>query len=785
MVKNKKYSGAFLFCMLLPVFLSGMIRQATRAKPPKTIPVQFPGGSKPTYTPITGPSTEPTTFPAGTKATGTLGQETFPQKNLPTFFPQPPKEVKIAELSQEDIQEIRRANLEEELKESLSRYENIVIPQAKQLHIDVSKFEQQIPKIKTAENISQNNMDAISRVFLALERAIEAKQFALQLYDMYTFIVKERPEMQDITIKDLSFVEEKDVQTLSDNYDKLKRKAIEGQKVIKKYADELITTAKTLGIKPDIMNKFEKVIEVMEQKNVTLTQQQIKDLADELEDFEMTIEEKELDIEEEKEKQKQELKLAEEAAQLKAIEEQKIKTKEALENKIADQEKELKKDVAQQQNIKEELDTNEKESKNLDVKKEETILDKPEQEKVNQEIKENKEETENLERRLEEKTVEIEQQKEMTEKEKQELEQKNKEIKELDAERKQLLETMGQKKPLEEIAESIAKVTPKDVVSELPVKPEEAEVEKPTVPKETEVTKEAGKKESLQEVPEEVQKTVSEVKEVKIKEERPEGGDGEVPPKIEKEEIREQKEEEEKEAKEVPQLPIIPQEEIIVPQEKEANIAEVKAEITPEVKPTIISQPQKEIRSVPETKYQQSLPEVSQSTISPAIISTGASQAIRPTKVQTPMRASESQTPPFKPSISSGTRADVSPESVSAPSSMGITLPYTQRIDLGPRVPEKVVTPPQEIKIDKKAQPQAQVWWEKLLPTWVAQRLGRKDRTAIEKPTVAKPETTGTEEEKVEKVERKEASVIETIIEVVKKPVINVINYIRGLFGVS
>ena len=113
---------------------------------------------------------------------------------------------------------------------------------------------------------------------------------------------------------------------------------------------------------------------------------------------------------------------------------------------------------------------------------------------------------------------------------------------------------------------------------------------------------------------------------------------------------------------------------------------------------------------------------------------------------------------------------------------MGITLPYTQRIDFGPRVPEKVVTPSPEIKIEKKVQPQAQVWWEKLLPTWVAQRLGRKDRTIIEKPKVAKSETTGIEEEKIEAAEKKETSVIETIIEVVKKPVINAINYIRELF---
>lgn len=848
MVKNKKYNGICLLCMLLPVFLSGMrqMGQKITTKPITTAPKQLPGRSTTpiTYTP---PSTGPiTTSPVGTKTTGSLPQENLPRTNVPIFLPQP-KGPKIATV---DIQDLTRAQSEEKLKDSLPRYEDIVIPQAERLHIDVSVLKRAIPNIKKAENIPQKKIDDISQGLLALETAIEAKKLVLQLYDLYN-IVKDTEFKEDIVqnSKDISqnFISETDAQKLKDNYDLLKTKVTEFKKSIKNYADELVIKAEKIGVESGEIKEVKKAFELIGQKNIVLTQQQVKDLADELENFEITIEEKELDIEEEKDKAKeQNLELAQEAADLKAAEEQKVKEAKELESKITDQEKELEKDVAQQENIKEELDASEKEFKELEIKKEETILDKSEQKKIDQEMAENKQETEDLERKLEEKTEEIERQKEILEKEKPELEQKNEEIKELDAQREVIeklkipeepITIIGQKQPIQEVPESTPKIiaeegvvkvpirpeevavekseipkeseatikfgekkqmeevtpetTPKTIIEEgaveVPIRPEEVVVEKSEIPKELEVSKTAGQKKPMEEVSETVEKKVPEVKEVKEKEEkRSEGDDGEIPPKIEKEEVKEEKEEQKEITPERSQLPIQSPEEIISPQEKEVNIAKVEPEVTSEVKP-ISSQPKKEKPViVPEKEYQPSfeVTQPTQSTISPAI-APSASQQIRPLKPQIPARASQTSAPPFRPSIRSGGRADVSPESVSAPGSTGITLPYTQRIDLGPRVPEKVITPPQEITIEKKEQPKEQVWWEKLLPAWIVQRLERKDRIVTAKAEEAKPESAIVEEEKeeIETAQKKEAGVLQTIIETVKKPIINAINYVRVLFG--
>jgi len=85
--------------------------------------------------------------------------------------------------------------------------------------------------------------------------------------------------------------------------------------------------------------------------------------------------------------------------------------------------------------------------------------------------------------------------------------------------------------------------------------------------------------------------------------------------------------------------------------------------------------------------------------------------------------------------------------------------------------------------MEKKVQPSEQVWWEKLLPKWIVQYLGRKDRTIQEKTAAEKPllRSTSSEGQATEKPAKK-AGIIETIVETIKKPISQAVDYIRGLF---
>lgn len=225
-----------------------------------------------------------------------------------------------------------------------------------------------------------------------------------------------------------------------------------------------------------------------------------------------------------------------------------------------------------------------------------------------------------------------------------------------------------------------------------------------------------------------------------------------------------------------PYIPITPYKEIPVAPEENKVIEPV---VLPQTTSETIPGQQSE-----ESVAQATAKQATEETVSPTPEQPTYYPAGRPTSKNagrpTPRssNAPQTQIPPFTPSTS-GTGTPSSATSIGGTSTSPMT-PYTQRIELQPRPATKEEIAASEAKMEKKVQPQDIVWWEKLLPKWIVQYLGRKDRNLPEQPKTVKPTPIEAPEE--EKPVTKETSIIKTIVETIKKPISNAISYIRGLF---
>ena len=137
-------------------------------------------------------------------------------------------------------------------------------------------------------------------------------------------------------------------------------------------------------------------------------------------------------------------------------------------------------------------------------------------------------------------------------------------------------------------------------------------------------------------------------------------------------------------------------------------------------------------------------------------------------------------TNPFKPITSpvGYTPTSSTPSSTPDSNSLGnnTSSPYIPRTN-DPILPsEKQEIADLSIERDKKIQPKDVTWWERLLPEWVVQYLGRKDRIIKEKPTTTEAVTPA---KPLPEPQKEEIGVVETIVETIKKPIINLASRLR------
>ena len=146
------------------------------------------------------------------------------------------------------------------------------------------------------------------------------------------------------------------------------------------------------------------------------------------------------------------------------------------------------------------------------------------------------------------------------------------------------------------------------------------------------------------------------------------------------------------------------------------------------------------------------------------------------------------------PEPAKGTGTSIAPSTPSSPTSVenfpsNSTSAYTTRT--GDKIISKPITkePASETERIKKIQPQSQTWWEKmlanwkeLLPDWIKGQLQQKiqlqDKINQKTPEIA--EISAPEETIAQEAPQKESTgAVKTIIEAIKQPISNVIDYIR------
>ncbi len=259
-------------------------------------------------------------------------------------------------------------------------------------------------------------------------------------------------------------------------------------------------------------------------------------------------------------------------------------------------------------------------------------------------------------------------------------------------------------------------------------------------------------------------------------------GDGTIPQKTDIVQIEQTTTEEPRKQdnrQDKPNIPIIPPKEISTIQEtEESTLLPIIPEITP-------IQPDKESQYMIEKPVYQAAetptyPPFEQPSYYPINRATGTTP-----RWTTPTFSSYSPgstSAPLIPSTSSASSTPSSAESIGWTSSDYMN-PYTQRIELQPRFTSKDATTTPETEKDKKVQAQDIIWWEKLVPKWIVQYLGRKDRNLQETPKTESPAPIDTPE--TEKSVTQETGIVKTIVETIKKPISNAISYIRGLFNPS
>jgi hypothetical protein len=485
---------------------------------------------------------------------------------------------------------------------------------------------------------------------------------------------------------------------------------------------------------------------------------------------------------EEKQAAAEKLRTEEEAAQQKAAAEQAQLAEEQLKKEVDILHEQIEKEFTNAQLAEQERIATEAHIKEVEQEQERIDANKSEQQQLLKEIAEDQAKLDELEREDQERRLKIEQlhkewqeketalelevQKEaealaIRQKDAEEIENaKNEELQKINTQYEQQLQAIEaeletlQKKPKEQLATEKSK---------------------------EEATKEELKEERKEEKKEQEKEKKEEQKKEEKEQDRPEGA---MPPN---ENIKQLEKGEEKEIEEngnrKPIAPMVPQkEQLSVPQEEEKIEEAILPQITPEI---IVTQPKKETTPIPDITYQPIEPSFAPS-FAESFGGHGKATEGRPTGITprwTPSRFApyvpQAPTPSSIPSTSYGAGGTPSPAESIGWGSTDLINPYTQRIGLPPRVAPKEEIAAQETKIEKKVQPEEQIWWEKLLPKWIVQYLGRKDRTIQEKASAKKTTPISAPEE--EKPAKK-AGIIETIVETIKKPISKAVDYIRSLF---
>lgn len=591
------------------------------------------------------------------------------------------------------------------LKNNLEKYQSL-IQKAKIYTLNVKQFEEKMSYVENPEEfkLSVQQINALMKEFSDLESAVQTKDHTIKL----SKLIEKAQEIADEKID------------------------------LKPFEDLVQSLTNETNIKTLIENKDELLIKITDLKEEMNRRENKK--------------------REQKEESAQQLKLAEEIAELQAREELEVKAQEERQKKIVEEQAQLIKDIQIKQETEKQITERQEEQKQLEQKQEKAITNKTEQEEITQEIAQNKAETEHLEQKLEEKTIAIENQTEIIKKDEVDLEQKTAEIE----------TTHSQKEALEKEKESLKsaeKIKPEgqlltqvpELISEKPIETIKTEENKPKDETIETEQKEEGKQEGSNE--------------------------SKMPQEEKREEIKIENKEEEKEEIETPKMPIlVEKEQEPIPAKEQEIITEVSVpQITPEIAAT---QPKQEIFPAV-TQEESTIADLTeQENITPSFARpTSATGSPWPKPSTIPFV--KPNMPAYNPIASYGaTGTPPKAESVGWTTPADLMTPYTQRIELPPRVMSKEETPTTEIKQEKKVQPQDIVWWEQLLPKWVVEYLGRKDRiarTEQKAEEVTKSTQFATPEAEPQK---KEAGIIETIIKVVKKPISNAINYIKRLINI-
>jgi hypothetical protein len=796
---NKKINLiiCFFVCTLLHGNAYGFARtgkQATKTIT-KTVPTVAP--RTPTIRPTGIPSYQPSpgNIPSASKSLASeKTQRALELKREQQWSPSRPEEFVMSENSTE----LERSYAEEQLKNDIPYFKNL-IQQSRDVGFgpeSLQKFENSIDFIQTAEDIPSDTIQKLSNGFAALKNAIETKKMVLQLANLIQEAkvfpanqidiepYKELTQsLMDETIPQTVLKQKNEVTTMllklkqsirrlqhEEAEKKEKQEAEERRKLIEAFAEETAEEKAAREIK-EAQEKTEKPIRKPLKIRIPKT---IPELPTQ-EFIERQAAEK--------------LQAEEEAAQQKAAQEQAKLTEEQLKKEVDILHEQIDKEFTDAQLAEQERITTEAHIKEIERQQEEAAANKATQEKLLVEIAEEEKKLDQLERNHQERELKIEQlQKEWKEKEAA-----------LELEIQKEAEARAAQQEIEKLEAALAEL---ETLQRQQLQPQELGQAKLKQQTEQLSSQELGKAKLEQEP---IKETKEQQKEEQKEEERK---------KEEKKEEQEKKKAEEKternESGNIPTKTTV--EPIEITKIETTTGGEQKQPITPQKKPSSIpqeesketeaittTQPKKEIAPIPEETIYQPIeqPSFAQGGVYPEPVEGEGRQQTspmgRPTGI-TPRRPApqpsayspQTPTPPFTPSTSYGGGGTPSSAESIGGSALSPIDPYTGRIEVRKPVAPKKEVPAQETTIEKKVQPGEQVWWEKLLPKWMVQYLGRKDRTIREKAAVEKPllRSTSSEGQATEKP-AKEASIIETIVETIKKPVANAISYIRELLGVS
>ncbi len=790
-MKNKKCTITLLLCILLPIALRGMKQTSKIFRP----------GTKPTAPIIRKPQPEiklPTESPTKPQ-TGTI-QLPQPSTSKPIQPIRPSEPIK-------SLEPAKRYQTFISPKDRIEHYKTL-IEDAQKYNLKIKKYNNLIKHIEQAEDFTETETVNIANLFDVLQAKIELKELTITLDNLITTAKEAGISDQDLKkFKKLDINTAKDMLTIDIFKEETDKQINELENLIKEQKTKKVSekTSKEIAIEQQIEKEILEGLQESEQEKTTKETEELQKKPAR-KPIRVPKEIKESPLKEFRDKEQ--LKLAQEAAEQKKIEEKARLKAEKDQKEINQLYKEIEKEVDAELKIEQERLEAEGQIRKIEQEQERVSASKEEQQPLINEITELEAQLGKIEKEQQKRKKKIERlQKEWQIKQTELDEQTNEEQQAHTAQ--QMIESNLRKNELQKIKEEAAQAKQEAVEAEKKareqaqfemeqlentIKADELalqEMQKKQLELEEKLEAEKAKTEERERQKkehekEERERREREEREREKKEEKVEGGgDSSIPHNIQGEpsqDINKPEISQEEQGNEKPNIPISsqPQEPLLpTPEEIKPGEAALLPQNTPETTPTQPTEEPQPIMQEPIEQTIQQPTEQTQEETSPSFRGTSTGTSPRWPTSPSSSYIPSTKTTPFTPSIPSGVGMP------SAAGSMGGTSldhmnRYIQRIGLPPRPATKEEIAAYEAAQAKKIQPQDIVWWEKILPKWVVQYLGRKDRTIKETPPVETSAPIPAPEEV--KTEKPKPGVVQIFIETIKKPISNAVSYIRGLF---